>query len=226
MASAFRESGGTVETVKTGSTSPGGEPKPVSAVGAAGPCQLQRLPDATLPLQPDELAVRSLGRGARKVRDLVSRVRADPSLLWRKAVSALRGGRRQTPGTETAQATPAPATTAPLRPGDRVRVRSFEEIQATLDATSSYRGLGYEPVVMNRYCGGTFVVRKRIDRFFDERRWKMLKVREVVILEGVFCEPPPKSLPVWAGCDRSCFLFWKEAWLERVDDAATAPPHS
>jgi hypothetical protein len=45
----------------------------------------------------------------------------------------------------------------------------------------------------------------------------MLRVRDVVILDEVFCQPPREIESDYAGCDRSCFLFWKEDWLERVD---------
>jgi hypothetical protein len=69
---------------------------------------------------------------------------------------------------------------------------------------------------MGRFCGGIYTVRKRIDRYFDERTRRMLKLRNVVILDGVYCEPPSSGPHDYAGCTRSCFLFWKEAWLERV----------
>jgi hypothetical protein len=45
----------------------------------------------------------------------------------------------------------------------------------------------------------------------------MLKLRDVVILDGVYCESEGSSNEAWAGCDRTCFLFWKEAWLERAE---------
>jgi hypothetical protein len=79
-------------------------------------------------------------------------------------------------------------------------------------------GLAYMPA-MDRYTGQTFTVRKRIERLVDERTRSMLKVRDVVILEGVFCEVPLTSDVDYGGCQRTCFLFWKEDWLERV-----APP--
>ena len=69
---------------------------------------------------------------------------------------------------------------------------------------------------VDAYCGKSFTVRKRIRRFFDERTRRMVKLRDVVILEGVFCEVSPLGFEEYAGCDRTCFLFWKESWLERV----------
>ena len=39
-----------------------------------------------------------------------------------------------------------------------------------------------------------------------------------MLLEGVCCMPPKGRLDDFAGCQRMCLLFWKEAWLERVSD--------
>jgi hypothetical protein len=110
-----------------------------------------------------------------------------------------------------------------LQPGERVRVRTREEIRTTLDAHDRCAGLSYMPV-MERFQGQTFAVRKRIDRFFDERTRTMLRVRDVVILEGVFCEAGLTSDVDYGGCQRTCFLFWKEDWLERLDARPTSGP--
>ena len=104
-----------------------------------------------------------------------------------------------------------------LKAGERVRVKSLEKIQSTLDSHGKYEGMGYMDVEMNKHCGKVYAVQKPVSLFFDERRWRMLKLRDVVILEGVFCELPTTAAEDWAGCDRTCFLFWKEAWLERLN---------
>jgi len=104
-----------------------------------------------------------------------------------------------------------------LKGGETVRVKSLKEIEGTLDGQGRCEGLGYLPVVMNKYCGGVYKVQKRINLFFDERGWRMLKLRNVVILDDVLCELAANIKEDWAGCDRTCFLFWKEAWLERVE---------
>ena len=137
------------------------------------------------------------------------KVASDPSLILRKF-------RRSRAGMETGDSGQPSIPTAALASGDRVRVRSTAEILATLDAAGRCEGMTYLPTVMDRFIGGTFTVRRPVDYFFDERRWKMLRLRNTVILEGVYCEPPIWSGVAWAGCSRSCFLFWKEAWLERV----------
>jgi hypothetical protein len=69
---------------------------------------------------------------------------------------------------------------------------------------------------MDKYCGGTYEVFKRIELFFDERSQRMLKLSNVVILKDVYCDTQLNPDYDWSGCQRMCFLFWKEAWLERV----------
>jgi hypothetical protein len=102
-----------------------------------------------------------------------------------------------------------------LQPADLVRVKTYEEIQKTLDENGRCEGCAFT-FAMQQYCGRTFRVHKRINLFFDERSWKMLKTKNMVILEGAYCHSAPDVPLDWAGCDRSCFLFWKEAWLERA----------
>ena len=103
-----------------------------------------------------------------------------------------------------------------LEPGDRVQVKSVDEIAATLDEEGRFEGLAYIPGLMDQYCGQTYTVRKRVVHFFDERSWRMVKVKNIVLLDEVFCEPPRHIHCDWAACDRTCFLFWKEGWLRRV----------
>jgi hypothetical protein len=103
-----------------------------------------------------------------------------------------------------------------LQPGERVRVKPGADIRATLDGHGRYEGLGYMSATMDRYCGGTYTVLRRVDRFFDERTQRMLKLKNTVILDEVYCEPEPQAEERIAGCNRMCFLFWKEAWLERI----------
>ncbi|HNY90296.1 MAG TPA: hypothetical protein PKM23_02105 [bacterium] len=104
-----------------------------------------------------------------------------------------------------------------LQPGERVRVKSFKEIQGTLNEDNKFQGLAYTPA-MKKYCGGTYTVVKRVERAFDERRWKMAAIRNVVLLDGVFCDGVGGPTREWDGCDRCCYIWWKEGWLERVAD--------
>jgi hypothetical protein len=111
----------------------------------------------------------------------------------------------------------APVVPPPLRlqAGEWIRVKPFAEIRKTLDEVGDCEGMGFMPM-QTQFCGAAFPVRRRVEHFFDERTRRMLQVKNTVILDGVYCEPPPTGQEDYAGCSRSCFLFWKEAWLERA----------
>ena len=99
-----------------------------------------------------------------------------------------------------------------LQPGDWVRVRSREEIQATLNPFKELRGCAFL-ADMWQYCGTTQRVLKSMHRFLDERDYKVKRTRGVILLEGVLCQ----GTPVFGPCDRCCHLFWREEWLEKVE---------
>lgn len=185
------------------------------AEGSKVLCQLEVLPSSGR--APAALAT----RGARANRLLLraalrlKKAVRDPALLLRRF-------RERRPTTTPIGSTGGPDTEPPardLRPGDRVRVRSCEEINATLDSDGRFERLTYIPAVMDRFSGGTYTVRKCIDEFFDERTYRMVKLKRTVILDTVFCEPEAHLDCDWAGCKRTCFLFWKEGWLVRAPES-------
>lgn len=99
-----------------------------------------------------------------------------------------------------------------LRVGETVGVRSAKEILATLDKHGKLKGLGFTPEMM-KFCEGRFKVYKKLDRIILEATGELRKIRTpTVLLEGVFCDGKEHG-----GCDRSCFCFWREEWLRRVD---------
>jgi hypothetical protein len=97
-----------------------------------------------------------------------------------------------------------------LQPGDLVRVRSKEEIQATLNNWNQLKGCSFMEE-MWPYCNTKQRVFKRVGKFLDERDYLMKNTKRIIILEGVFCQGT-KDFGV---CDRSCFFFWREEWLEK-----------
>jgi len=99
-----------------------------------------------------------------------------------------------------------------LQIGDMVRVRTKEEIEATLNHWGQLKGCGFMPE-MEKYCGTTQRVMKQMERFVDERDLRVKKAKGIVFLEGVFCE----GTADFGSCDRSCYLFWREEWLERIE---------
>jgi hypothetical protein len=96
--------------------------------------------------------------------------------------------------------------------GDLVRVRSREEIEATLNPWKELKGCAFLED-MWQYCGSTRRVLKSMERFLDERDYRVKKVRGIVLLENVICG----GTPVFGRCDRCCFLFWREEWLEKIN---------
>jgi hypothetical protein len=98
-----------------------------------------------------------------------------------------------------------------LQPGDAVEVRSEREILETLDEYGRYKGMAFMPG-MSRYCGGRFRVHKRLENILFEESGRRRRMKNTVLLDGLICDGEGR------GCDRSCFYFWREAWLKRVSD--------
>jgi hypothetical protein len=150
-----------------------------------------------------------------------------PLILWAKRVlarpwnyhvknwlrRAWRWWNRRTAPSAPALPASATAQTIALKPGDRVRVRTREEIQATLNPFKELKGCAFLEE-MWQYCGTTHRVLKSMERFLDERDYKVKKTRGVVLLENIICH----GTPVFGRCDRCCFLFWREEWLEKLQD--------
>lgn len=99
-----------------------------------------------------------------------------------------------------------------LQPGELVEVRSEEEILATLDQRGRQRGLSWMPT-MRRFCGRRFRVFKRLGPIVLESTGEHREIKNTVLLEGVMCDGDG-----FYGCTRSCFHFWREAWLRRVEE--------
>ncbi len=99
-----------------------------------------------------------------------------------------------------------------IQPGEMVRIRSREEIAATLNSWGELKGCGFMDG-MEQYCGTVQRVWKPVKRFVDERDYRVRKTRGIYILEGLICQ----GTEFYGPCDRSCFFFWREEWLEKVD---------
>lgn len=103
-------------------------------------------------------------------------------------------------------------TTQPLKAGEIVRVRSLAEIEATLDDDRKCKGCGFMDA-QESYCGTVQKVLKPVERFVHERDFQVKKSKNLYILEGVMCQ----GTKTFGRCDRSCFLFWRGEWLEKLD---------
>lgn len=105
-----------------------------------------------------------------------------------------------------------------LRPGDWVEVRSEPEILATLDGEGALDHQLFMPE-MRQFCGQRFQVQSRADKTCDtvtktggRRLWNTVHL------------PTRCDGSGHGGCQASCLLFWKEAWLRRVDGPGPGSP--
>lgn len=98
--------------------------------------------------------------------------------------------------------------------GDWVEVRSKEEILKTLDKNGQLEGLPFMPE-MFAFCGKRLRVYKRAHKTCDTvHEYKGRKMKDAVHLEGVHCDGKAHG-----GCEASCSVFWKTAWLRSLDQA-------
>jgi hypothetical protein len=107
-----------------------------------------------------------------------------------------------------------------LRVGDVVEVRSRDEILATLDAQGTLDGLPFMPEMLE-FCGRRLTVRKSAHKTCDtiaHGPMRRMLGGDAVHLEGTRC---PGSFH--DGCEAGCELFWKEAWLKKVDQSDVRP---
>lgn len=128
--------------------------------------------------------------------------------IWRKVQG--RNGLVSTNGA-MAQAEPRPSD---LQPGDWVEVIALEDIEKGLDQNGRLYGLNFMPE-MRKYCGHRFKVFKRVNRMMLESTGELRTIkRPTFYLEGVYCDGEFHE-----GCDRSCFLLWREDWLKKVKES-------
>jgi hypothetical protein len=108
-----------------------------------------------------------------------------------------------------------------LRAGDLVRVRAWREIRQTLDANGTLDALPFMPEML-QFCGQQLrvlnrVVQATIDGAFlvhhAESYVREFRNNDVVTLQSVRCSGAKHD-----GCQRGCAIFWKEAWLEKIND--------
>ena len=98
-----------------------------------------------------------------------------------------------------------------LQPGDVVRVRSREEILATLDTANKNRGMSFDGEML-KYCGREARVLRRVEHIIDEGTGRMLHfANPCIILEDVVCTGDFHRV-----CPRAIYPYWREIWLEKV----------
>lgn len=114
------------------------------------------------------------------------------------------------------------SVTANLRPGDFVEVKSSGEILQTLDADGTSDRLPFMPEMVD-FCGKRFRVSKRVVKacyYGTSSGMRKFPAEDVVLLEGLRCSGEAHD-----GCEKACTIFWREAWLRRVEDPSTISPY-
>ncbi len=106
-----------------------------------------------------------------------------------------------------------------LRAGDRVTLRTPDEIRATLDENGCLEGLPFMPEMLT-YFGKAFHVAKRAEKICDTI-CPMGSRRMVgcVYLDDLRC-----SGAAHGGCEAECRIYWKEAWLVRLPSGEIPSP--
>jgi len=109
------------------------------------------------------------------------------------------------------------STPLDLKVGDVVEVRSEAEILATLDENGELESLPFMPEML-KYCGQRLTVDKVAHKLCDTlTRSGIRRMDNAVHLSGARCDGGGHG-----GCQAACLIYWKHAWLRKVDPAEAA----
>ena len=125
------------------------------------------------------------------------------------------------------EGSPVPKAQLDLQPGERVRVKPYEEILTTLDCNYRNRGL-YFDAEMVPFTEREYEVERRQKQIIDERTGKMVRFKtDAIVLKDVVCEA--RYAICRRFCPRAIYPYWREIWLERASepcDQAAKPERS
>lgn len=109
-------------------------------------------------------------------------------------------------------------------PGDLVEVKAPDEILGTLDADGALNQMPFMPE-MAEFCGKRFRVSKRAIKTCASGSGRSVvrkfNTDDVVLLNGLRCSGAAHD-----GCQKACSIFWREAWLRKVDANEASPESS
>ncbi|MFZ7131985.1 MAG: hypothetical protein ACOWWR_06465, partial [Eubacteriales bacterium] len=95
------------------------------------------------------------------------------------------------------------------------KIKPLEIINQTLDSNKKLDGLLFTEQMKN-YCGNQYQIQRMVDSFFNEHQMRTFRPRSpIYILKGLFCEGELKRVSM--KCDRTCYLFWHQDWLEKIN---------
>ena len=171
-------------------------------------CQSTELVKATRPLSLKGrllLSVTDLRSGNARLFEAIKRILVP--VFWKAVNRYIRP--RHVEGTLTR----TPLVLLGLQPGEQVEVKSAEEIARTLNPRGCNRGLRYDRG-LNLFCGTRYQVRDRLDKMIIESTGRMVQLKGTVTLENSCCLC---KLSAVGGCPRQDLVYWREAWLKRVN---------
>lgn len=160
----------------------------------------------SLATKTEQIIVRSL----RKIKYFLF-IRYMKGLFGKKYYS---GNRKVVAGYKMPKSPSGERKISTIEEGDKVRIRSREEILATLNERNKLEGCFFMQEMFN-YCGKETTVIRKVENFFDEAAMEMRKTKATYLLEGMHCSG--KLTGYVTKCDRHCYSFWKEAWLEKIE---------
>ena len=106
-----------------------------------------------------------------------------------------------------------PVSRLDLKIGDKVKVKTFDEILKTLNAKGCNRGLWFDEAEMKPFCGTELSVTRVIKRLIDEHTGKLLELKvPSVVLNETQCSGLKRRF-----CGRGMLHFWRKVWLEKVE---------
>jgi hypothetical protein len=106
-----------------------------------------------------------------------------------------------------------------VRPGDLVEVKTPTEIAQTLDTEGTLDQLPFMREMVE-FCGKRFQVSRRAVKICASGMkggsvLRGFRTDDVVLLDGLRCSGVDHD-----GCQKSCTIFWREAWLRKVEGSA------
>jgi len=135
--------------------------------------------------------------------------------LYDRAHRALRGGPSPYGTGLIARGGVTPSERLDLQVGEVVRVKTHQDILATIDTRDCNRGMRFDKEMV-RYCGHDLRVIARVGQIINESTGKMLRMpTPSVILEGAYCTSQYSERRLM--CPRRIVPYWREIWLRRVD---------
>jgi hypothetical protein len=179
-------------------------------------CQSTELARATEPMTRAKIFAKCVSEIRSGSRGLFEMTKLIVAPLWRKATRKIPRKQLAGPLKRT------PVGNLELQPGEWVTIKPATEIAKTLDNRGRNRGLTCD-YGMSNHSGERLRVRHRLDRMISEPTAEMRRVEATVVLEGLNCT----CANVVGGCPRQDFIYWREIWLERLEEpkqneAATA----